>query len=77
MHSVSLEEAEHSLSTLIQNVMKGEEILITQNKKPIAKLVSVRKKNTFHQKIIKAGSAKGLIKIADDYDEPKEDFKEY
>ena len=50
MHSVSLEEAEHSLSTLIQNMMKGEEILITQNKKPIAKLVSVRKKIHFIKK---------------------------
>jgi len=26
---------------------------------------------------IKAGSAKGLITIADDFDEPLEDFKEY
>ncbi len=77
MYQVSLEEAEHSLSHLIQNVLKGEEILITKNEKPIAKLISALKEKSFPQIRIKPGSAKGLIKIADDFDEPLEDFKDY
>ncbi len=77
MHQVTLEEAKHSLFTLIQNVLKGEEIVITQNKKPIAKLISASKEDSKSHMKIKAGSAKGLIKIADDFDEPIEDFKEY
>lgn len=78
MHNyVRLEDAVNSLSTLIQKVMNGEEVFITQNQKPIAKLVAVSDAPTKPKKLIKAGSAKGLIKIADDFDEPLEDFREY
>ncbi len=76
-HYVRLEDAVNSLSALIQKVMNGEEVFITQNQKPIAKLVSVSDAPAKPKKLIKAGSAKGLIKIADDFDEPLEDFREY
>lgn len=55
--------------------MAGEEVVITHEQKPIAKLVSLAAPKL--KKRIKAGSAKGLIKIAEDFDEPLEDFKEY
>lgn len=74
---VRLEEAVNSLSALIQKVLNGEEVFITQNQKPIAKLVSVSGAPKKPKQLIKAGSAKGLIKIADDFDAPLEDFKEY
>ena len=78
MHNyVRLEDAVNSLSLLIQKVMNGEEVFITQNQKPIAKIVSVSGMPVKPKKQIKAGSAKGLIKIADDFDAPLEDFKEY
>jgi len=77
MNQVSLKEAENTLSALIQKVIKGEEVLITQNQEPIAKLISVYVEKSTSKKRIKAGSAKGLIKIADDFDEPLEDFKDY
>ncbi|MDZ7344436.1 MAG: DUF2281 domain-containing protein [candidate division KSB1 bacterium] len=57
--------------------MNGEEIFITQNQKPIAKLVAISTERPKSKRRIKAGSAKGLIKIADDFDEPLEDFREY
>lgn len=76
-HYVRLEDAVNSLSALIQKVMNGEEVFITQNQKPIAKLVSISGAPMKPKKLIKAGSAKGLIKIADDFDEPLEDFREY
>lgn len=76
-HYVRLEEAVNSLSLLIQKVMKGEEVFITENQKPIVKLVPVSNAPAKTKKLIKAGSAKGLIKIADDFDEPLEDFREY
>jgi prevent-host-death family protein len=77
MHYVRLEDAANSLFALIQKVMKGEEVFITQDQKPIAKLVSVSAATEKPAKRIKAGSAKGLIKIAEDFDEPLDDFKEY
>ena len=73
----SFKEAEETFSSLIQKVMKGEEVLITHNKKPVAKLISSLAKNTAPKKPIKAGSAKGLITISDNFDEPLEDFKDY
>jgi prevent-host-death family protein len=77
MQQVSLENAERTLSKLVLDVQKGEEILITQNEKPIAKLISIVVSDVYPLKKIKPGSAKGLIKIADDFDEPLDDFKEY
>ena len=49
------------------------EIVATQNEQPVVKLVPVsvakpRRRN---------GSAKGLITMSDDFDEPLEDFAEY
>ena len=77
MHQVSLEEAKNSLSILIQDVIKGDEIIITQKDKPIAKIISALADTSLLPKKIQAGSAKGLIKIADNFDEPLEDFKDY
>ncbi len=75
MNQLTLEEAEKSFSRILWEVMAGEEIIITHDQKPIVKLTSLA--NPKPKKRIKAGSAKGLIKIADDFDEPLEDFKEY
>lgn len=76
-HYVRLEDAVNSFSLLIQKVLKGEEVFITENQKPIVKLVSVSTALAKPKKLIKAGSAKGLIKIAANFDEPLEDFREY
>jgi len=76
MNCAGLEEAAHTLAALIQKVLSGEEVFITQNQKPIAKIVSVSAATAKPAKRIKAGSAKGLIQIADDFDAPLEDFKE-
>jgi hypothetical protein len=43
----------------------------------VIKLISAIKEISFLQRKIKPGSAKGLIKISDDFDAPLEDFKEY
>jgi prevent-host-death family protein len=73
MTHVTLEEAQKQLPRLIQEAGEGEEIIITQDSRPIARLVSlpgVKPKPQF-------GSARGLIQMADDFDAPLEDFKEY
>lgn len=53
--------------------MNGEEIIIAKANKPIAKLVSFNQNRPKR----KLGSAKGKIKIAPDFDEPLDDFKDY
>jgi prevent-host-death family protein len=74
MTKVDVSRVCERLSELIEEAMAGNEVLITKEERPLARLVPAseapRKSRTF-------GSAKGLIKIADDFDEPLEDFREY
>ena len=50
--------------------IEGEEIIITQNDKPIAKISPIKRP-------LKRGSDKGKVWMSDDFDEPLEDFKNY
>ena len=51
----------------------GEEVVITQNDQPVLKLIRVIAPKVRR----KAGSAKGLITMASDFDAPLEDFRAY
>ena len=73
MIQVKIHEAKTHFSKLIQKVTEGEEIVISKGNKPVAKLVKIPELE--HKR--KLGSAKGKIKIAEDFNEPLEDFKEY
>lgn len=74
MYEVSVEKTETiKLPDLIASVVEGEEVIFTQNNLPIAKLVAVRQEKPRPQ----FGSAKGLFVMAEDFDEPLEDFDEY
>ena len=73
MLQVNVHEAKTTLSKLIQKVVDGEEIIIAKGNKPVVKLVLVDNLKPKRQ----LGTARGKIKISDDFDEPLEDFKEY
>ena len=74
MFEVSVEKTQTvQLADLIDSVIKGEEVVFTQNNLPIAKLVAVRQEKPRPQ----FGSAKGLFTMAEDFNEPLEDFDEY
>ena len=73
MQTIDLNKVKENLTELVELAADGEEIVITKDHKPLVKLVSATEKK--RQRLF--GSAKGLIKIADDFDEPLEDFKEY
>jgi prevent-host-death family protein len=77
MISIDIKEASEIFDELIEKVIFGEQVFITQNSEPIAKLVPFKKTNKTSQQRIKAASAKGLIEISDDFDEPLADFKNY
>ena len=76
MHQVSLEDAIARLPQLVTEANNGEDIILTLNNQPVARLVglgpappqSVRRQ---------AGTAKGMGYMAADFDAPIEDFKEY
>ena len=74
MFKVSIEKTQTiQLPDLIDSVIKGEEVIFTQNNLPVAKLVAMRQEKPRPQ----FGSAKGLFVMAEDFDEPLEDFDEY
>jgi antitoxin (DNA-binding transcriptional repressor) of toxin-antitoxin stability system len=74
MTVVTLEEAQAKLPELIEHLAAGEELLITRNQQPIARLMAEEKPK---RKPRKAGSAKGILTILADDDEHLKDFAEY
>ena len=76
--TVTLEQASGKLPQLIKEVRSGEEVVITQDSQPVAKLVSIPVSEIVDRPHPKFGSGKGLIRyMAPDFDAPLEDFKEY
>lgn len=73
MSRIELNEAKRQLGALIDVALSGEEVLITQDQQPVLKLVRVTQPAGRR----KAGSAKGLIKLASDFDAPLEEFRPY
>lgn len=73
MQQIDLNEAKLHLVDLIDVALGGEEVVITQNDQPVLKLVRVVTPKARR----KAGSAKGLITMASDFDAPLEDFRAY
>lgn len=73
MQSIDVNQAKHRFSELIEYAIGGDEVVITKSGKPIAKLVAISKRK--HQR--QFGSARNLIKIPRDFDEPLEDFQDY
>jgi prevent-host-death family protein len=73
MERVDLKEARKHLFELVRRAADGEEVIISEENKPLAKLVSAVPPARQRQ----FGSAKGLIVMSDDFDEPLEDFREY
>lgn len=73
MQQVSLDDAKAQLPHLIEEAVKGEDVFITQNGQPVVQLVPVVQQ----QRRPQFGSAKGLLTIAADDDEPLVDFQDY
>ncbi|MCD4654972.1 DUF2281 domain-containing protein [bacterium] len=73
MQKMILEENKMSLSELINLVAGGKDVVITRKDGSSFKIVPVSQDKPFP----KFGSAKGLITIADDFDEPIDDFARY
>lgn len=74
MTTLELKQAKNQLNELLETVLKGEEIIITENNEPVIKLSPIKlEKKTSRQ----PGSAEGKIWIADDFDAPLTDFEDY
>lgn len=70
----SIQEAQQQLKQLIEDAQQGKTVLIKDESGHIfVQLVPVPTKPSQR----KAGSARGLVQMADDFDAPLADFDEY
>jgi antitoxin (DNA-binding transcriptional repressor) of toxin-antitoxin stability system len=75
MQQVNPIEASQHLAELIEAAMRGEEVIITKDERSVVKLVPLPTEKKHYP--AKAGTAIGLVTVAEDFDEPLEDFKDY
>lgn len=73
MQEVDVNDAKTRLPDLIEAAINGEQIVITKDNLPMAKLVPISR----HTHRPQFGSARGLITMSDDFDEPIDDFEVY
>ncbi len=76
MRTIDILEEQPPLSDLLRFVSAGDEVIIVEGNKPLAQLVPTA--TTSHEKPRRQfGSAKGMVWMAEDFDAPLEDFKDY
>lgn len=74
MPTVTIEEAQATLLDLIHKLQLDEEVVITGNNQPVARLIAT----TPDRPRRRLGTLKGtVLYMAPDFDAPLEDFKEY
>jgi antitoxin (DNA-binding transcriptional repressor) of toxin-antitoxin stability system len=79
MKTYALEAPPPPLAALVEEVKRGEDIVLTDHNCPVAKISSlVQAGGSNHQGTgsLKAGCLKGFW-MASDFDEPLPDFREY
>jgi len=74
MSSIPINQAQAQLSELIHQLAPGDEVVITENNQPVARIVSTRSAQSTRQ----LGSLRGtVLYMASDFDAPLEQFKDY
>ena len=73
MSHVDVNQAKAQLDHLVEQAARGEEVVITRGDGAAFKLVPVLE----GEPRPRFGSAKGEVRIGDDFDEPLSDFDDY
>ena len=73
MKPINLYDAKTQLSALVSAAQRGEEVIIARNGEPLVQLVPVSPK----PRSASFGLDKGLVTIAEDFDEAPQDFEDY
>jgi antitoxin (DNA-binding transcriptional repressor) of toxin-antitoxin stability system len=73
---VPLEVAQSQLPSLIRGLRPGEEVVITENDQPVARLLPATSPPRFQPR--RPGTLRGtVLYMAPDFNAPLDDFKEY
>ena len=70
---VNIAEAKARFSELVKKAMAGEDVVIAKDNRPLLKLVRLDRTGQPRQ----PGTAKGQVRMADDFDATPEDFEGY
>ncbi len=74
MQQMNVYEAKARLSELIERALKGEEVIIAKGNKPMVRLEPLPEARI--RRMLGQGNS-FILKIAEDFDEPLDDFKDY
>jgi prevent-host-death family protein len=72
MQTITLEEAQRRLAEIIDQLPPGQEVVITRDNRPVARLVGEKRPPRPGP-----GLGKGMLTIVSDDDEHLKDFAEY
>ena len=73
MSHIDVDQAKTQFNELVEQAARGEEVIITRGDGAAFKLVPVLK----DKPRARFGSAKGEVRMSEDFDEPLGDFDEY
>ena len=73
MQTISLKEAQSHLAEIIEKLTPGEEVVLTRNNQPVARLVGMSDEKL--RPIL--GRGKGMLTILSEDDDHLEDFAEH
>ena len=76
MATVTIREAQATLPDIIHRLTPGEEVVITENDRPVARLVPTAPQAE-SRKVPRLGTLRGTVLSMEHFDDPLEDFKEY
>jgi prevent-host-death family protein len=74
MSTITIQEAQDRLSELIHRLTPGQEVVITENDQPVARLVAAAPPERRPRKF---GALKGTVVSMEHFDDPLEDFEDY
>ena len=74
VHTIEIPQIQVEWMKLLDAVSRGEEVIITRESEPVAKIVQVAEKSSGR---LRYGSAKGLVTMLPNFDDPIEGLEEY
>jgi prevent-host-death family protein len=72
-HAIDVNQALTQLRELVRQAARGEDVILTEAGEPVAKIISINRAMGQRE----FGSVRGLIHMADDFDDPLEEFEDY
>ncbi|MBC8117092.1 MAG: type II toxin-antitoxin system Phd/YefM family antitoxin [Candidatus Saccharimonas sp.] len=77
MTTISIQEAQATLTDLIHRLIPGEEVVITEDDQPVARIVPTAPQFSGRTPRLPGTLRGSVLYMAPDFDAPLDDFKDY